>query len=403
MFGYDSAEEFAAVPLVDHYYDAQDREQLREAAAQGSLQDFELRFKRKDGTEQTVLALRDITQLHEAEAARRRSEARNAAIIESALDCIITIDADGRVVEFNPAAEKTFGYTRGYALGREMAELIVPPSQREQHRRGLERHLSTGESRILDQRLELDAMRADGSEFPSELSITRIAHDGPPMFTGYLRDITERKQAEEQLTYRTFYDPLNELPNRTLFRQHVEHTLEHAEAPDSVAVLLTSIQDFRQLNDSLGHEAGDELLSAAAERVQTCLKAEDSAPRLADGEFAILLENIPHLGDGIKVAERIADQMNTPFTIYGHRLSINTHTGIALGGSAVRSADDLLRNAGTAMNRAEDAGAGSYVVYDEGVDERALEHYRLSNELAEAFHREELEICYRPRVLLESG
>jgi PAS domain S-box-containing protein len=133
-----------------------------------------------------------------AEAAIRESEARKAAMLESALDGVITIDHLGRVVEFNPAAEAIFGYRREDTLGKEMASLIIPPSLRARHREALGRVVETGEGRILDQRIELTGMRADGSEFPVELAITQIRGEPPPIFTGYVRDITERKRAEEQ-------------------------------------------------------------------------------------------------------------------------------------------------------------------------------------------------------------
>jgi PAS domain S-box-containing protein len=142
----------------------------------------------------------EIARLRRAsDEAIRRGEARKAAMFEAALDCIITIDCQGRVVEFNAAAERTFGYRRQEVLGREMAEVIIPPSLRERHRQGLARYLATGESSILNRRIELVALRADGSEFPVELAVTRIPTDGPPAFTGYLRDITERKTAEQRL------------------------------------------------------------------------------------------------------------------------------------------------------------------------------------------------------------
>ena len=132
-----------------------------------------------------------------AEQALRASEARKTAILEAALDCVITMDHHGRVVEFNPASETTFGYRREDALGREMAELIIPPALRDNHRRGLAHYLETGEARVIGQRIEVPAQRAGGSEFPAELTITRIPGDGPPMFTGFVRDITERKRVEE--------------------------------------------------------------------------------------------------------------------------------------------------------------------------------------------------------------
>lgn len=134
-----------------------------------------------------------------AEQARRQSESRSRAIVLTALDCIIMMDHEGTVVEFNPAAESTFGYSRAEAVGRPLAELIVPPSLRERHYQGLAHYLATGEGPLLGKRLELSAVRADGREFPVELAITRIPIEGPPLFTAYLRDITDQRRSEAAL------------------------------------------------------------------------------------------------------------------------------------------------------------------------------------------------------------
>ncbi|HXJ01092.1 MAG TPA: PAS domain S-box protein [Micropepsaceae bacterium] len=138
-------------------------------------------------------------RLRQEERELNRSEARKAAILNSALDCIVTIDHEGCITEFNPAAERTFGYRRGEVMGRQLADVIIPPTFRERHRRGLAHYFATGEAPVMGRRIEMTALRADGSEFPVELAITRIPSDGPPSFTGYLRDITERKQSEEKL------------------------------------------------------------------------------------------------------------------------------------------------------------------------------------------------------------
>jgi PAS domain S-box-containing protein len=138
-------------------------------------------------------------RLRQEERELKRSEVRKAAIVDSALDCIVTIDHEGCITEFNPAAEHTFGYRRDEVMGKHLAEVIIPPSHREKHRQGFDRYLATGETRVLGKRIEMTAVRADGSEFAVELAITRIPLEGPPSFTGYLRDITERKRARQAL------------------------------------------------------------------------------------------------------------------------------------------------------------------------------------------------------------
>ncbi|CAA9268707.1 MAG: hypothetical protein AVDCRST_MAG77-3058 [uncultured Chloroflexi bacterium] len=151
------------------------------------------------------LIARDIAARKRAEAALRANETRMRAIVDSALDCIVTMDASGRVTEWNPAAERTFGYTRDAAVGQELAVLIIPPALRDAHRRGLAHFMATGEGPILRKRLELTALRADGAEIPVELTITPIAAHGgldgpvrPELFTGFVRDLSDRKQAEAE-------------------------------------------------------------------------------------------------------------------------------------------------------------------------------------------------------------
>src|SRR5262249_30191890 len=145
-----------------------------------------------------VLIFRDITERKKADRALRATEARKAAIVETTLDAIITIDHEGKVVEYNPAAEKMFGYPRRDFLGRELAELCIPLALRPRYREGLARYLSTGDGPILDKQIEMPALRADGSEFLVELVISRIPTDGPPLFTGYLHDVSKRKQFERR-------------------------------------------------------------------------------------------------------------------------------------------------------------------------------------------------------------
>ncbi len=151
-----------------------------------------------------VVNLRDVTARRDAETALARSEARTRELLASALDAVITMDHEGRVVEWNPAAERMFGFSRAVVVGRPLADLVIPPALRAAHRDGLARYLATGEGPILGRRLELSATRADGAEFPVELTVTRIGVDDPPQFTAFVRDITERRHAErrQNATYR---------------------------------------------------------------------------------------------------------------------------------------------------------------------------------------------------------
>jgi PAS domain S-box-containing protein len=172
----------------------------------------------------------EIIEREAVEAALRESESRKGAIMESALDSIITIDTEGNVIDWNPASERTFGYEKAEALGRELAMLIVPPDFREAHRAGMRHFLATGEGPVINQRIEVPAMRADGSQFPTELTIAPLTVAGRPLFTAYLRDISERKQAEKEL--RRSHE---ELENRVQAR-----TRELADANEKLSTLIAA-------------------------------------------------------------------------------------------------------------------------------------------------------------------
>jgi two-component system, cell cycle sensor histidine kinase and response regulator CckA len=168
----------------------------------GSWRNFEAAGSRRaadEGREGIVLTFRDVTRRLNAEAALRESEARQRAVFDTALDALVTMDHEGRVAEFNPAAERLFQYSREEVLGKTMADLIIPPSVRESHRRGLARYNTTGEAVILGRRIEVSAMRRDGTEFPAELAITRINQEGPAFFTGQIRDLTEQKRVVTEM------------------------------------------------------------------------------------------------------------------------------------------------------------------------------------------------------------
>ncbi len=152
-----------------------------------------------EGRNVDLVELVDVTMSTQAEQALGESQARQGAMVEAALDAIVSMDHAGRVLEFNPSAERIFGHKRSDALGRDMAELIIPERLRDQHRQGMQHYLSTGEARVMGRRLETVAIRADGSEFPIELTIARISAKGPPVFTGFIRDLTEKKIAERAL------------------------------------------------------------------------------------------------------------------------------------------------------------------------------------------------------------
>lgn len=209
------------------------------------------------------LIMRDIARRRRAETILRENEARKTAVMETALDCIIGIDHTSRITEWNPAAERTFGYTKAEVLGQSLADVMIPPAFREAHNAGLERHLSTGESHILGRRIELQALRSDGKEFPVEITVTRIEQNGPPLFTAYLRDITERHEFENSLrSARDAAEAANQ--TKSLFLANMSHELRtplnailgysellHEEAEENAQLHLLS--DLDKINNAGKH------------------------------------------------------------------------------------------------------------------------------------------------------
>jgi PAS domain S-box-containing protein len=263
LLGYTPEEFLGMRPLVLMHPDdvAGARERLARLTAGTRTTSSEFRVRHKDGTYRWIKSIstnllddpsvraivinyRDISGRKQAEQALRDSESRLRAIHEAALDCIITIDHEGRILEFNPAAERTFGYARADVLGKSLADLIIPARAREDHRRGLAQHAATGESTYLGKRFERTAVRADGSEFPVEVTVTCISTAGPPIYTGYLRDITERKSAEDAI--RTAQAHLERrVEERTSELGAAKSFLEHLVAASPGVVFRFDLSDFR--------------------------------------------------------------------------------------------------------------------------------------------------------------
>lgn len=204
--------------------------------------------------------LGQLVERRRAEEAGFTTTQRYRATLQGALDCIVTIDDESRIIEFNPAAERTFGYRGEDVVGLDMADLIVPPHLREQHRRGLRRHLEDEQKRVLDQRIEIEAMRSDGSVFPVELTITRINVPGSAVFTAYLRDITDRRRAEAEL--RASRARVIEAGDAA--RRQIERDL-HDGAQQQLVAVAVGLRIARTRLEKGDHEAASELLAEAGD------------------------------------------------------------------------------------------------------------------------------------------
>jgi diguanylate cyclase (GGDEF)-like protein/PAS domain S-box-containing protein len=343
-----------------------------------------------------AVAIESARQLHALDGAVER----HRAVLTSTLDCVIAIDRTGRVLEFNPAAERTFGYRAADALGRELAELIVPPSTRDQHRRAIAHGLATGDWRLLGRRIELVAMRSDGSEFPVELSLAlpqSTENDGL-VFYGFVRDISERRRGEEQLTYMAYHDPLTELPNRILAEEQVELALARARRSDgAVALMFVDLDGFKEVNDRLGHAAGDQLLAGVAARLDAVLRGSDLLARLGGDEFLVLLADLPaDAAIGVEnVGGKLLDALREPFDLVGRKLRTGASIGVSLYPADADDTETLLRHADAAMYQAKAAG-GRRIAFHERSDGILSRRASLSAQLRRAMADRELELHYQP-------
>jgi diguanylate cyclase (GGDEF)-like protein len=239
-----------------------------------------------------------------------------------------------------------------------------------------------------------------GSEWVGQTAIT-----GAGVLVGRLHELTElyKKQARK-LQHQAFHDPLTHLPNRTLFENRLQHALTRTKGRESkVAVLFVDLDNFKFVNDTLGHHMGDGLLLAVSDRLLTCQRPEDTIARLGGDEFGILLEEVVSRRDAMCVAERILEELQTPFTVDHHEMFITSSIGIAFGESGQDSSEELIRNAAVAMHRTKEEGKACCRLFDQSMDVQMQERLRLQNDLRRALKREEFVVHYQPVVGTDSG
>ena len=237
----------------------------------------------------------------------------------------------------------------------------------------------------------------------SEANVVRDEEGRTLYLQGFLQNITERKRAEEVLKYRSLHDVLTDLPNRRLFVDRLKQALRRTLRRGlKVAVLLMDLNDFKVINDSLGHEAGDRLLVGVSKRLRDCLRPEDTFARLGGDEFTVLVEEVEDPGDAVRVAERIIEEFRAPFDLEGRILSVSASIGIALGDALTKTAENLLQDADTAMYRAKEDHL-DYQVFVPPMYERLLRRLEIEKDIRRAVEDEEFVVHFQPIVNLQTG
>ena len=333
-------------------------------------------------------------------------------LFESIRDAVIVAEANtGQIVLWNSAATQIFGYSQSEAL-RKRWDVLVPERFKAQCRAGMARYRDTGHGPYIDSHtvVELPALHKSGEEINIEISLSPIESihnlmgDSRRFVLAIVRDVTERKRTEDRLHYLAYHDLLTDLPNRQLFTERLQQALKRTRRRRGreVAVLFMDLDNFKFVNDSLSHEAGDRLLTAVAELLSGCLRPEDTVARLGGDEFAVLLEDLADEGEATRVAERITRKLRAPFVLNAQEVFITPSIGIAFSASDQDLPETLLRNADVAMYRAKEEGKAHHRVFDPSMEAQVVERLRLENDLRRALERDEIRVYYQPVVRLNT-
>ncbi len=307
-----------------------------------------------------------------------------------------------RIVYINDAFLRGTGYTSAEVIGKSAQLLLgIYTSASELDR------IRTNLLNFEAVKAELILYRKDDTQFWVDLNTVPIRNEQGQVthFVSVMREVTERKQAEEQLRLNAFHDSLTGLPNRLLFMERLGQTVARSRqsADHQFAVLFLDLDRFKVINDSLGHLIGDQLLVAIARRLEACVSREDTVSRLGGDEFTILLERIQNLEDAKKIAERVHRALSTPLNLNGHEVFTSASIGITLSTTKYELPEDLLRGADIAMYRAKASGKACHEVFDTEMHTRVVKLLQLENDLRRAIERQEFLLYYQPIVSLATG
>lgn len=300
---------------------------------------------------------------------RRLSEqiALKASILESAIDCIFMFKSQGWIIEFNPAAEAIFGYTRKEALKRTLFDLLFPFDQDGQDAATFYQLLNHKADSLIGKRFEMTAYRSDRSTFPVEIIITDIVYGGKTIYTAYLRDLTEKRKSEELIHQLAYFDHLTGLPNRNQFIELFHHSIAKAQQNhETLGVMFLDIYRFKWINDSFGHHIGDYTLQKFAALLADCLPVNGSVSRLSGDEFVILLPqgNPQSLKEQ---AQGIIALLEIPFNLDIGDIYVSTNIGISMYPNDGDTQELLLRHADQAMYAAKEQGRNNYQFFQPGM------------------------------------
>ncbi|SEP58735.1 PAS domain S-box-containing protein/diguanylate cyclase (GGDEF) domain-containing protein [Ectothiorhodospira magna] len=317
---------------------------------------------------------------------------------------VITTDEQGVILQANRSTSEMLGYDADELPGMSV-HFLLPPHQRARHAQMFElfRH-SADTQRRMGHRSEIEGYRKDGTQFPAEASISKFHDQGRLILVAILRDITAKKQAEEDLLWRATHDPLTRLPNRALIKDRLTKALQRSQrSQQCVALLFIDLDHFKLINDTHGHEAGDQLLVHVANRLLEQVRPGDTVGRLGGDEFVVLCENIDQNLQIERLAERINDALRLPLQLEHQTVVCTASIGLALGQGDIADADAMLRNADAAMYLSKEQGRDGWRPFSNELTDKARTRLELVNGLRHAMERDELTLVFQPIVSTQNG
>ncbi len=351
-----------------------------------------------------------LGKLRHTEQQVRDSESRLRAIVQNVADGILTITPGGTIIEFNAAAYPLLGLSRDETpKGRSLLEFVIPRAIPK-----LEKcldeltALDLGDN-VAEQRLTLSLIRMDKTEIDVSVAFRPIPDAETPLITVVLHDITARKRYEEQLVYMANHDALTNLPNRSMLEFSLKAALDShkRDTPGpqkgATAILFIDLDRFKLINDSLGHNVGDLLLKAVADRLRRIIGRQEVIGRLGGDEFLIIIPRLRETQDAATLSQAVLDALAPAFDIQGRFLFITPSIGIALCPADGEDFPTLMRNADTAMYSAKARGGGTYHFFTKTMNESAVARLAIENDLREALERGQFELYYQPKIELASG
>jgi Amt family ammonium transporter len=343
----------------------------------------------------------EIQQRDHAFSAFKQSEYRKGAILDAAMDCIVTINSRGEILAFNPAAEQCFGIGEHSVNGRNFFSLFMAEDARKMAMQSLAQDFSLSEGLVLKRQNISELRRNDDDSFSAEIVVTQTTDklDKNKEFTLHIRDITKQIKLQNRLKLLAYNDPLTGLYNRTYFMQNLEQRIAHHGNVEGVVVLMfLDLDQFKKINDTLGHKAGDQLLCEVANRLTSVTRESDLVGRWGGDEFVVVLSGELTEDDATNKANDILTVMREPFELTGNTLTVLISIGIAMSDNGRLDADRLLQHADIAMYQAKQHGRNRYQLFTDEMEQTAQLNFQIETAIPKAIADNQFFMYYQPKV-----